>query len=112
MINKIKQIKYCRLNDLERYFINITDDIKIFNNYYVKGSDILFEMRKHNVFLNRYVYMKMYSTFIDIFGKERDDFTFENYVSYLFKEYLKLDIKNILGVNPSTQDYWDVLNLF
>lgn len=112
MKDKIKHIKYYRLNDLERYFINLTDDFKIFNNYYVKGSDILFEKRKHNLYLNRYIYKKMYSLFIEIFGEEKDDFTFESYISYLFKEYLKINIKTVVGINPSTQDYWDTLEIF
>lgn len=112
MKDKIKHIKYYRLNELERYFINITNDFKIFNNYYVSGSDILFELRKTNLFLNRNIYRKMYTLFIDIFGEERDDFTFESYISYLFKEYLKINIKTVVGINPSTQDYWDTLEIF
>lgn len=112
MKDKIKHIKYYRLNELERYFIKITDDYKILNNYYVKNSDILFEIRKNNLYLNRNIYSKMYTLFIDIFGEERDDFTFESYISYLFKEYLKINIKTVVGINPSTQDYWETIVLF
>lgn len=112
MINKIRQIKYSRLNELEKYFIKLTDDYKIFNNYYVKNSDILFEIRKTNLYMNRNIYRNMYTLFIDIFGEERDDFTFESYISYLFKEYLKINIKKVVGINPPTQDYWETIVLF
>lgn len=105
-ISKIKMIKYSRLNELEKHFLMLITEIKIYGDYYIKGKEILFEVRKHNIYFSRTYYKILYTIYIDIFGIDVKD-TFEMYLSNLFKEYLFLDIKNIIGINISTQNYWD-----
>ena len=108
--NKINKIKYYRMNKLEKYFISITDELKKNNNYYTIKNEIIFELKKYNVYLNRYIYNEMYSHFTEI-ENINNEITFELYLISMFEKYLDINIKSVVGINSSTQDYWDEIIL-
>lgn len=105
--SKVKQIKYSRLNELEKHFLEIIEDIEIRDNYYVKNSEILFELRKSYVYFNRKIYSTLYMLYDDIYIENKNIDEFNDFIRLYFKNHLNITIKVVLGVNSSIQDYWD-----